>query len=167
MRVRLLMGTLALELAFAALAQAPGPASRGFDFTYVVKVVPPVGSREARVWVPLPATDQFQTISDLQLQTPAKYDTHRDLRYGNTYAYFSVDAARDAEPIELKMTFHALRQERRVDLVHAVDPPGAYPPDVQPYLQPDKLVPIDGKIAELSRTDSWNHRSFTESSQDL
>ena len=52
-----------LGLAVATVAQSPKPASRGFDFTYVVKITPPAGSHEARLWVPLPASDQFQTIT--------------------------------------------------------------------------------------------------------
>ena len=37
--------------------------SRSFNVSYRINVVPPPGPHKVSVWVPLPSTDRFQTIS--------------------------------------------------------------------------------------------------------
>jgi transglutaminase-like putative cysteine protease len=153
MKLRLAMGT-ALLIGFAAtigFADAPAPSSRSFDFSYVVKFTPPSGSRAVKLWVPVPHSDEFQTISNLKLDLPTGYKLSKDLKYGDQYAYVALTGAQASAPVNIAINFRATRLERRVDLANATDPPGAFPAAVQPYLQPDKLVPINGRIGELSR----------------
>lgn len=142
---------LAIFAALVASAHPPAPPSRSFDFSYNVTFTPPAGSREVKLWIPVPQSDPFQTISNLKLQLPPGYTLSKDPKYGDQYAYVALTGAHGASAGNIGITFHATRLERRVDLATANDPPGAFPPEVQPYLQPDKLVPIDGKIGELSR----------------
>jgi transglutaminase-like putative cysteine protease len=66
--------------------------------------------------------------------------------------YIDVPAAKITEPAEVRVSFDATRREHRVALDgHAAttqsDPP---PPDLQRFLEPDRRVPIQGVIADLS-----------------
>jgi len=126
------------------------PASRSFDFSYVVTVTPPGGPSKARVWVPLPSTDQYQTISQLQLKGPSNIRIHKDARYGNRYAFFTVDPLRVTAPFEIRLTFHVVRYDRRAELTQDARPSDSLPKDVAPFLQPDKLSPTDDVVAKLA-----------------
>jgi transglutaminase-like putative cysteine protease len=127
--------------------------SRNFDFRYVVQVpAPPADNHELRLWVPLPYEDPYQSISGLRIEAPVPHETRHEPEYGNRYAYFVFDAAHLKDPFDIEVTFHVSRLEHRVPLRPAADPPSeSGSPEVAHFLQPDRLVPIDGQIAELSR----------------
>jgi transglutaminase-like putative cysteine protease len=139
-------------LVFSAASDTSAPL-RVFEFTYLTRIpaLPP-GARTARVWIPLPQSNQYQSIGNVQIRTPFAYTEHRDSEYGNEYLYIDVPAAKITEPGEVRVSFDATRREHRVALDgHAAtaqsDPP---PPDLQRFLEPDRRVPIQGVIADLS-----------------
>ena len=130
---------------------APSPSSVSFDLSYAVRVEPPAGSREVRVWIPLPLSDQYQSISQLQLKGPMKVQLHKESQYGDRYAYFDVDSARVKSGFDIRLAFHVVRYERRSTLASSGDAEKPFPKDVVPFQQADGLVPVDGIIARLSR----------------
>jgi len=142
----------------AALAQAGSdssataskPVSRSFNFSYVVKLDPPRNARRVHVRVPLPDTDQFQTISQLELRAPENINVRKDSKYGDRYAYFTVNPSRVKVPFDIRLTFHVVRFERRTDLTSSVSIPAPFPKGVEPFLQPDNLLPTDDVIGSLS-----------------
>jgi len=129
---------------------APSPSSVSFDLSYVVRVEPPAGSRKVRVWIPLPSSDQYQTISQLQLKGPMKVQLHKEPKYGDRYGYFDVDSTRVKTGFEIRLAFHVVRYERRSALASSSDAVKPFPKNVVPFLQADGLVPVDGVIARLS-----------------
>jgi len=150
------LALVAVTLSCAIWSQAaphdmPSVSSRAFEFKYVVHVPAiPSGSREMRLWIPLPYEDAFQLVSDLKINSPVPHTIHRESQYNNRYAYLAVDASKAKDPFDVQITFQALRLEHRVSLTSTNDLPSQ--PIVEParFLQPDRLVPIDGQIAELS-----------------
>jgi transglutaminase-like putative cysteine protease len=130
---------------------ATQPASRSFNVSYLINVVPPASSEKERVWVPLPSTDQFQTISQLQLKAPSSIHVHKDSRYGNRYAFFTVDPSRVKAPFGIRLTFHVVRYEHQAELIQAAALSDRFPKDVAPFLQPDRLIPVDGVVAKVAR----------------
>ena len=91
-----------------------------------------------------------RTISELQLAAPVKVRLRKD-KDGNQYAEVVVDSSRTPSSFEVRVSFHVLRYERRFDMATAIDPPGAFPKDVVPFLQPDKSVSIDGAATSVVR----------------
>jgi transglutaminase-like putative cysteine protease len=143
----------------SAIPAAPEPPawplavpSRDFQFTAVfhVPALPPA-SHELRLWIPLPYEDLYQSASRLRLETPVPYTVHRDSSYGDRYAYMVIDSARLKTPFDIRLTFHAIRYEHRVALTGASDTPDQPILAVARFLQPDRLIPIDGVIADISR----------------
>lgn len=130
---------------------APPLVSRSFNVSYLINVAPPASTEKERVWVPLPSTDQFQTISQLQLKAPSNIRVHKDSRYDNRYAFFTVDPSRVKAPFEIRLTFHVVRYEHQSQLTRASELSAPFPKDVAPFLQPDRLIPVDGVIAKLAR----------------
>ncbi len=150
------LGVLLLLSAAASLAGDREPlAARQFEFTYQVKVPPvPSGSGPLRVWIPLPAEDGYQTITGLKIESPAQYKIRRDPEYGNRYAYFDVDPKQAASGFEITMRFQVTRREHRVVLTGAPARRASAGPLMNRFLQPDKLVPLNGVIAELAKQET-------------
>lgn len=132
--------------------QATTP-SRSFEFVYGVHIPAiPAGGHVLRIWIPLPQTAAHQQIRDLRITSPVLYRLREDAKSGNRFAYFQVGAGRAGhDPFDIQIAFNARRDEYKVALP-AGDPPApaSYPPDIARYLLPDRLVPINGMIGDLS-----------------
>jgi hypothetical protein len=80
MKLRVLSLLLLLSFSLGLLAAQTtsnaekfSPPSRTFRFTYsfTIKDIPS-GAKQVRVWVPVPQTDQHQTVRVLNIKAPAK-----------------------------------------------------------------------------------------------
>src|SRR5260370_30136444 len=90
---------------------------RSFEFTYLTKIPGlPSDAKLSRIWIPLPQSDSYQAISELKIESPFPYSTHRDSEYGNEYAYLEIPAEKIGSPAEVRVNFQAKRQEHRVAL---------------------------------------------------
>jgi len=143
--------SLQAQDAAASSASASEPSFVSFDFSYVVHVVPPADSRKVRVWVPLPSSDSFQTISELELNAPVKVQVRKEPKYRDRYGYLDVDSDRVKDGFSIRLAFHVTRYERRVNAAGSSSSEGPFPKAVMPFLQPDGLVPTDGTIETLAR----------------
>jgi transglutaminase-like putative cysteine protease len=133
----------------------PLPSSRTFAFTYQVHVP---ASKDAQgkflLWLPLPQQDAYQKIRDLQVDSPVARSQGRDSEYGNSHVLFQPTSAQVDSGFDVTLHFIATRLEHKVPL----DSPAAKlvamsssSPDLQRYLGPNKLVPLNGVIADLAR----------------
>src|SRR6202790_3507285 len=86
-------------------------AIRSFEFTYVTRIpaLPP-DAKSSRIWIPLPQSDGYQTVSDLKIESPFPYAMHRDFEYGNAYLYLEIPVAKIAELAEVRVRFQVLRR---------------------------------------------------------
>ncbi len=133
----------------AAEMQVP---ARHFEFTYQVAVPAlPEGSGPLRLWIPLPSSDSYQDVAGLKIESPVPYKVERDAEYGNHFAYFQVDSQHAKAPFDVVLRFHVVRREHRVNLRQAATKvPHESRAVLARFLQPDRLVPLNGTIAELS-----------------
>lgn len=141
-----------MAAAFSASSDTNAP-TRKFRFTYLASIPAlPADAKGSRIWIPLPQSDQFQTIRDLKIEAPLAYARHRDPEYGNQYLFIDVPASQVSQPADVRVTFEATRHEHRVALDPRAIVASSHPnsPDLQRFLQPDRLVPLQGAIAELS-----------------
>ncbi|MBI3668889.1 MAG: transglutaminase domain-containing protein [Acidobacteria bacterium] len=136
-------------------ADPPQPPTRQFEFTYKVQVPAMApGDGPLNLWIPLPATDAYQEISALRIESPVTYQVERDTEYRNRFAHFTVAAKRAAAPFEIVLRFQATRREHRVELKAerlSKRKTNAAKVELMRSLQRDRLVPLDGVIAELAR----------------
>lgn len=135
-----------------AYESAPAP-SRSFEFTYIVHVPAlSAGSGNMGIWIPLPQTDSHQRVSALRVASPVHYRITREAKSGNEFAYLNFSAARGHAPFDIRLTFEARREEYKVTLPASdTTAQASFPPSVARFLLPDRLVPIDGMIGELSK----------------
>lgn len=134
----------------------PEPATRTFEFTYQVHFPPtenPGGS--VRLWIPLPQSDSFQDVRSLHIDCPVKYAQGQDSVYKNRIAMFKPTMQQAAAGFDVTVRFTATRREHKVTLEGAapkhVSEAAAPDPLLSRYLEPDKLVPLNGTIAELAK----------------
>ena len=122
MKLRILSSFLLLFFpAYQLVAQAPSnarkfsPPTRTFRFTYnfTVKDIPS-GAKRVRVWIPVPQSDQHQTVHVLAVKAPVKTRMTQEPEYGNRMMYAEIEnlaaqnsASGKAEfTLEYKITRH-------------------------------------------------------------
>ena len=139
------------------------PRERSFAFTYEVHVpadaAGPGQTGQARLWVPLPQSDEHQTIHRLSLESPVANRKGTDPEYGNNYAVFAPTPEQIASGYDVTLKFEVTRREyaRNVAAVREAaahtNPHASAATEMmlQRYLQPDKLVPLNATIAELAK----------------
>jgi transglutaminase-like putative cysteine protease len=129
---------------------------RSFAFTYQVHVPANADAKSSHLWIPLPQNDAFQSVSNLKIESSVPHSEGRDPEYQNPFAVFTPTAAQAAAGYDVTLLFNATRREHAVNmhspaLQSAAAAPAANDPLMKRYLEPDKLVPLNGTIAELSR----------------
>jgi transglutaminase-like putative cysteine protease len=151
--VACLIASVAVRPADSLRPNASSP-ERDFTFTYIAKVpAAPQGAKSSRVWIPLPQSNEYQTIDDLKIETRFAYEKRRDSQYGNEFLFVEIPAAELAAPAEVCLSFHGARREHRVVLdshTASVGPPMGDTTSLQRFLEPDRLVPLQGVISDLS-----------------
>jgi transglutaminase-like putative cysteine protease len=130
--------------------------SRTFAFTYQAHVP---ATQEAQgkllLWLPLPQQDDHQKVRDLQIDSPVAHSEGHEPEYGNSFVLFQPTPAQQEAGFDITIRFVANRYEHKVSLDPAsaklLGGDSATPPDLERYLEPDKLVPLNGVIADLAK----------------
>jgi hypothetical protein len=158
-------GLLAVDRLGVTLAGPRGASlsenQRTFEFTYKVHVPANAGIvTSTRVWIPIPQDDGYQNITQLHIDSPVPYSQGRDTEYGNTFLMFTPTARQIVSGFDVAMHFTATRREHQSAVNGATTRPAPNTPAVkvaadpkilQRYLEPDRLVPLNGAIATLAK----------------
>lgn len=147
---RPLVSTLALislaGTASADPASEPGqvPTSRSFRFTYAATVTGLKPGEEARIWLPVPLSDEHQKVRLISRNLPAKAQVEKGTEYGNHFLYMEARANAQGE-IPLQVVYAVTRDEVRTDFQARSTPSGS----LARFLQADRLVPVGGPTLNL------------------
>jgi transglutaminase-like putative cysteine protease len=147
--------TLAARALSSPPAQDATP-SRTFAFSYQVHVPPePGASGNLLLWIPVPQSDRYQSIRNLRIDSPMPHSEGHESECGNLFALFKPTNAERQAGFDITMYFQATRFEHKVSLdsptAKLVSLKASTPPDLQRYLQPDELIPLNGVIAQLAQ----------------
>ena len=157
--------TVVLSLAAVGFAALPGrtapsassseAATRSFEFTYQVHFPPTINvAGPVRLWIPLPQADGYQDVGSLHIDSLIAYSQGRDPEYMNSFAMFKPTAQQAAAGFDVTLRFIATRHEHIVALngsLKTVSATSPADPMLHRYLAPDKLIPLNGTIAELAK----------------
>jgi transglutaminase-like putative cysteine protease len=151
-----LCAALALSLMPSPRASAVAPddtRERQFQFEYkaTVKDVP-AGAKKLDLWIPVPHDSPFQKITGLQIVSPAPYKI-QTAQHGNRVLHLSVENP-PPQSFTVTMRFDAARTEHvQARLRQASFAPfkEKRDPDMARWLQPDRLVPLDGKVRQWAK----------------
>jgi transglutaminase-like putative cysteine protease len=151
----------AIALLAAGLARpgaADAPRQRDVQIHYRATVEVPAGARKVEVWLPYPASDAHQQISDVRVTTTANFEITRDPDLGNRMLHVLLSDP-PAQTLAIDLSFHADRAE----YLHRDFPPalaaagqatpaapGPLSPDVARWLRPERRVPLDDTIRKLA-----------------
>jgi transglutaminase-like putative cysteine protease len=120
-----------------------------FSYAFTVKNIPAEAKR-VDIWVPVPQSNDRQSISNPEVRCGYPYSFETDPEYGNSI--LRVEAT-GSIPESLSVTANFLVTRRGYHLLEGKDERSETAAEkmLQRFLAPDRLVPIDGKIAEEAK----------------
>jgi transglutaminase-like putative cysteine protease len=143
-----------LLLALRVAAAPPGERTRHFEILYSATIADlPRTAKSLRVWLPYPQSDPWQTIGTVSVEAPYPHTVKHEREYGNGILYLEGPPPANGGTT-VTMRFEVERREyvNRPDGPHAdVRSNHEAPHLIARFRQPDRLVPLDGKIAEAAR----------------
>ena len=105
-----------------------------FDFTYECTL--PDITAQARIWLPMPQSDDVQTVTVKSMDVPATYRLLDEAAHGNKVLFMELGPEHSGRKI--RMVFHVVRLEK-----------GAYAEDeaaARKYLAGNRLIPEDARF---------------------
>ncbi len=135
-------------------SQKFSPPARTFRFTYnfTVKDIPS-GTKQVRVWVPVPPTDRHQTVRVSSVKGPGKTQMTQESEYGNRIMYAELQNP-SSDKVEFTLEYEVTRREYSrgdyAQLERKDQKPGVASASMSRYLAPDSLIPTDGKMKVLA-----------------
>jgi transglutaminase superfamily protein len=109
-----------------------------FEFTYLTKI--PQLNGPASMWLPLPSSDDFQTIKVKAINSPVKHTILTDAIHGNKIIYLELGADDSGKNIE--MIFDVDRKEKAAYKYPKVN--------MEEYLKSAKMVPLKANFKEAA-----------------
>lgn len=137
----------AVALTSIALAQSPSsPKSRHFtfDYSFTVRVTDP--GKPLDVWFPMAHTDRYQQVRILSRKGDLPLRETSEAEYGNRMFYAHTDRA-DKSEYHFTVKYDVIRLEHLAAASLRSPAPGG---ELNRFLQPDRLVPITGKPADIA-----------------
>ena len=137
----------------AGAVAAADTRERQFQFEYKATVKDtPAGAKRLELWIPVPHDGTFQKITGLQIDSPAPYKIQTG-QHGNRVLHLSVENP-PQQSLTVTMRFDAARKEHvqsRLRQASFAPIKEERDPDMARWLQPDRLVPLDGKIKQWAK----------------
>lgn len=145
----ILTSMLVLAGAGAAPAAAPTEESRTFHFKYAATLPQLDADKYIELWLPLPLESKDQQIEGLHVHAPIEYVVETEPKYGNRMVKV---AGTGAQLSGQTVQFHFQATRRAVK--------GSYDQGEVKKVDtgPDRLVPIDGIIAERAKKSAGDAR---------
>ncbi len=108
-----------------------------FEFHYEVTL--PEITASAKMWIPVPQSDRFQTVELLAIEAPAKHQILEEKYYGNSILYMELSPEHSGQQLEL--VYDVERQEKN-----------PYEEDSSPtkYLDASLLMPVGDRFQTLA-----------------
>jgi transglutaminase-like putative cysteine protease len=131
---------LALAAVLLADPDAAGPRARTFEFTYAATVTGLKPGQAARVWLPVPPSDDDQDVTVVARKLPAEGRSAREPAYGNRILYLEARAGARGE-VPLALVYRVTRREVRGAGRVSEEDAGR----IARFLRPDARVPVEGK----------------------
>jgi transglutaminase-like putative cysteine protease len=108
-----------------------------FEFTYQATL--PDFDSSARMWIPIPSSDAFQTIDVTTIDVPGTYEILFDNRFGNKVLFVELDPSDSGSPFLLQFSVHRHEKSAYSDQTT---------PDV--YLASERMVPNNDTFKKIA-----------------
>lgn len=138
-----------------ALSRAPveaAPGVRSVQLNYLLTVRDlPTGAERVEAWIPLPREHEFQTLDSFRLVEDYPTAVVEDETFGNRFLKLDLSSAGSAPESPVTATLEAAVTRQGYSAWSGTTALAIGPQPLDRYLQPNRLVPIDGFIAEEAR----------------
>jgi len=108
-----------------------------FEFHYEVTL--PEMTESARMWIPIPQSDRFQTVELLSIEAPAEHQILQEKNYGNSILYIELFPEHSGKKLEL--VYDVERKEKK---------PYEEDSSLTKYLNPSLLMPVGNRFQVLA-----------------
>ncbi|EAR01379.1 hypothetical protein FB2170_11681 [Maribacter sp. HTCC2170] len=108
-----------------------------FEFNYEITL--PEIKESAKIWIPIPQSDRFQTVELASIDAPMEHRMLKEKNYGNTIMYMDLSPEHSGKKLEL--VYDVKRQEKN-----------PYEEDSSPtrYLDASSLMPVGDRFQVLA-----------------
>ena len=108
-----------------------------FEFHYEVTL--PKIEESARIWIPVPRSDRFQTVALQSIEAPVEHRILEEKQFGNSIMYMELSPEQSGKKLEL--VYNVVRQEKK-----------PYEEDASPtrYLNASLLMPVGDQFKILA-----------------
>jgi transglutaminase-like putative cysteine protease len=110
------------------------------EFAFFYQATLPELTAPARMWVPLPQGDAYQTVEVESIRTPGRWKILKEREHGNTVLFLTLGPEDAGKSVEL-----GFRVERLEKAVYEESLP-----DPGRYLEPDRLVPANKDFQKIA-----------------
>ena len=111
------------------------------EFEFAYRVTLPKISNSARMWLPLAATDSFQTVEVKSINAPGKQSTLQDREHGNKVLFLELGPEDSDKSLEIR--YRVERLEKAAYIAPA--------PEQGKYLNPERLVPVNEDFHRIAK----------------
>jgi len=118
------------------------------EFEFVYHATVPELTGNGRMWIPMPESDEFQTIEEKSISIPGRHRMLTDKTYGNKVLFIELTPADSGKSIS--MVFDVTRREKGVHFGDATPP--------ERFLLPERLVPNATQFKEIAMEALKNKR---------
>ncbi len=110
------------------------------EFEFLYRATLPEMTEAARMWIPLPTTDEFQTVEVKSIDAPGRQEILREQKHGNRVLFLTLGPEDSGKTIMIRS--HVQRVEKGV---HDADTS-----DLERYLEPESLVPDNETFSNIA-----------------
>jgi transglutaminase-like putative cysteine protease len=121
------------------------PRERLFSFEYKASVPATLAGHSYRLWVPIPHDDDYQRITNLNIETSAQYDDQTDALGNRTLCIES------SKPSTVTVKFDCVRKEHLRPVPASTGAAPLSAAERARWLAPDRMVPLDDTIRKWAR----------------
>jgi transglutaminase-like putative cysteine protease len=110
------------------------------DFEFLYRAQLPDINDTARMWIPLPTTDSFQTVDVKFIKAPGEREILQEHEHGNSVLFLTLDPEDSGKTVTIR--FQIRRLEKAVY--------AAQTPVPGQYLDPERLVPANERFRSIA-----------------
>jgi hypothetical protein len=115
-----------------------------FDYSFTVRITDP--GKPLDVWFPMAHSDRFQQVRVVSVKSDLPLRQTTEPQYGNRIFYAHTERV-DKSEYHFSVKYDVVRWEH---LAAGSPKSGVRPAVLKQFLQPDRLIPVSGKPAEIA-----------------
>ncbi|MBN2594134.1 MAG: hypothetical protein JXA81_11550 [Sedimentisphaerales bacterium] len=110
------------------------------EFEFIYHATLPIISDRARMWIPLPSMDSFQTVEVKSIEAPGEQEILNEHEHGNRVLFLTLSPQDSGKTVEIRSQVKRLEKSVYEDKESAIER----------YLAPERLVPADERFRTIA-----------------